>query len=438
MEQGSQTEDVFVFSNQDVKGYLVSLDPQERQRVFSTSKDLLKRTLEANSPAQCSRCSFTSYALRLFGAQDASPSTSAWMSLPPGKLLTLLSPPNIVNPLQFVWKDDDRVFLGDTLLQDDRLFSSFLNDKLSIQAAAVARGRMSFCEHKYNAPKQSEIDCSLRRLTVQENQAARLEMFCDQILLDYVDDLNAAVCPADGQVNEPDIELLLSENTLSPLEFENRLKDFENQLEAKFYSQADLCNIKRQLQECASQIKNRKKRLETAAARHIEEGSKCLILLLLSLCWQRAFSEFFKHISRTRAMDDLYGIESNSKDEDLKAQLHREETKAKCLGVELETLQAEVSSLASQVNELDPPSKDLDAMPLSRLEEILSRLDDSTRRVRSKRDRLVEDMSKCGICWFHKKEVAFGCGHQVCAACSPKIEQCHICRKQVDLRVRLF
>lgn len=308
-EQGSQTEDVFVFStDQDVKGFLLSLDPQERQRVFSTSKDLLKRTLEANSPAKCSRCSFTSYALCLFGAQDASPSTGAWMDLPPGKLMTLLCPPNIVNPLQFVWKDDDRVFLGDTLIQEDRLFLSFLNDKLSIQAAAVARGQESFCEHKYNAPKQSEIDCSLTRLSVQgklkkitlaglihqltqilsaENQAARLEMFCDQLLLDYVDDLNA-VCMADGQANEPDIELLLSENTSSPLEFENRLREFENQLETKFYSQADLCNIKKQLQGCASQIKNRKKRLETAAARHIEEGSKCLMLLLLSLCWQSA------------------------------------------------------------------------------------------------------------------------------------------------------
>ena len=135
---------------------------------------------------------------------------------------------------------------------------------------------------------------------------------------------------------------------------------------------------------------------------------------------------------------DDHGIQNNNDGEDLKAQLHREETKAKCLGVELETLQAEVASLTSQVTELDPPSKYLDAMPLERVEEALSRLEDSVRRVRAKRDNLVEDMSKCSICWSQKKEVAFGCGHQTCAACSPKVDFCPICRKQVDLRVRFF
>ena len=87
--------------------------------------------------------------------------------------------------MQFVWNEGNRVYLGETLVGDDRLFRSFLSESLCLSKrfgglGGAGTSRHLACDHKTSdAPKQEELDCSLRRLNVQESQVARLEMFCD-------------------------------------------------------------------------------------------------------------------------------------------------------------------------------------------------------------------------------------------------------------------
>ena len=52
-------------------------------------------------------------------------------------------------------------------------------------------------------------------------------------------------------------------------------------------------------------------------------------------------------------------------------------------------------------------------------------------------ERSEDDMS-CAVCLERKKQVAFFCGHQVCLVCSPSLQHCHICRKQIQGRIQLY
>ncbi|XP_073219451.1 uncharacterized protein [Cicer arietinum] len=44
----------------------------------------------------------------------------------------------------------------------------------------------------------------------------------------------------------------------------------------------------------------------------------------------------------------------------------------------------------------------------------------------------------CTICLTNEKDLAFGCGHMTCRECGSKIRKCHICRKKITNRIRLF
>lgn len=44
----------------------------------------------------------------------------------------------------------------------------------------------------------------------------------------------------------------------------------------------------------------------------------------------------------------------------------------------------------------------------------------------------------CTICLSNEKDLAFGCGHMTCRECGSKIRKCHICRKKITDRIRLF
>ncbi|CAJ2657077.1 unnamed protein product [Trifolium pratense] len=44
----------------------------------------------------------------------------------------------------------------------------------------------------------------------------------------------------------------------------------------------------------------------------------------------------------------------------------------------------------------------------------------------------------CTICLSNEKDLAFDCGHMTCKECGYKIRKCHICRKKIANRIRLF
>ncbi|KAG4399453.1 hypothetical protein GLYMA_08G234400v4 [Glycine max] len=44
----------------------------------------------------------------------------------------------------------------------------------------------------------------------------------------------------------------------------------------------------------------------------------------------------------------------------------------------------------------------------------------------------------CSICLTNEKNMTFGCGHMTCLECGSKIHKCHICRRKITIRIRLF
>lgn len=50
----------------------------------------------------------------------------------------------------------------------------------------------------------------------------------------------------------------------------------------------------------------------------------------------------------------------------------------------------------------------------------------------------LDQQRQCSICLENKKEIVFQCGHQTCHSCSERIQHCHVCRIEIQQRIRLF
>ena len=59
------------------------------------------------------------------------------------------------------------------------------------------------------------------------------------------------------------------------------------------------------------------------------------------------------------------------------------------------------------------------------------------REMDAERER-AQESRQCVICLEREVNLAFECGHQVCDACGEGLKQCHICRKKVGRRIKLF
>ncbi|KAJ3671737.1 hypothetical protein LUZ60_007816 [Juncus effusus] len=44
----------------------------------------------------------------------------------------------------------------------------------------------------------------------------------------------------------------------------------------------------------------------------------------------------------------------------------------------------------------------------------------------------------CPICLTNVKDLAFGCGHQTCRDCGPSLDSCPICRRPIEIRIKLY
>jgi hypothetical protein len=49
-----------------------------------------------------------------------------------------------------------------------------------------------------------------------------------------------------------------------------------------------------------------------------------------------------------------------------------------------------------------------------------------------------EEAAQCAICLDHDKDTALNCGHRACASCASELANCHICRKLITTRTRLY
>ena len=48
------------------------------------------------------------------------------------------------------------------------------------------------------------------------------------------------------------------------------------------------------------------------------------------------------------------------------------------------------------------------------------------------------DAFLCDICMELSKDTAFGCGHLACHVCAEKISDCHLCKRRITERRRIF
>ena len=55
-----------------------------------------------------------------------------------------------------------------------------------------------------------------------------------------------------------------------------------------------------------------------------------------------------------------------------------------------------------------------------------------------KKVRSLEDALICSICMERAKDTVFNCGHLACAQCSRSLKSCHICRKNIEMRTKMF
>ncbi|CAK4639918.1 hypothetical protein LEN26_014355 [Aphanomyces euteiches] len=50
----------------------------------------------------------------------------------------------------------------------------------------------------------------------------------------------------------------------------------------------------------------------------------------------------------------------------------------------------------------------------------------------------LEEAKLCAICEEHVKDTVFGCGHETCAICAPKLTECPVCRQEITTRIRRY
>lgn len=50
----------------------------------------------------------------------------------------------------------------------------------------------------------------------------------------------------------------------------------------------------------------------------------------------------------------------------------------------------------------------------------------------------VSEPQTCPVCLSKPRDMAFGCGHQICSECGPQVADCPICRRPIDTRVKLY
>lgn len=60
------------------------------------------------------------------------------------------------------------------------------------------------------------------------------------------------------------------------------------------------------------------------------------------------------------------------------------------------------------------------------------------RQVLADRVENLVDQTKCGVCFDHPLSIALNCGHLVCSACAPQLNDCPQCRETITLRLRVY
>ena len=466
-DRSTQTEACSVSDMQDYVRFLQVASPQRRRKVFCTTKSKIACSLEAGADTECSRCLFTNYVYELFAHPEKK---QAWL-LPPGELMQLMSPQKLVNPLNFLWKDDC-VHLADSLVNDEtaKLLTTFLAESVEHLGSIGCRPE---CLHTRESPSPIELDCSLRRLREQEQEFKRLDAFCDQLLCDAPEALpgeggaepstsvDAAFDAAAEALDES------SELNTSCATFEEQLRHFEYQLESDLGSsgpsKSSLNLLRSHIQFVTKQIVARRQRLEAACCHGIRTGHATLIKHVLGLCWDTLISEFFAQKSLQKAFklresaadldacpSDLLRRENESREASyaeskLKERVAQAEDKVKEMQKSLRDSEKTVEDLTQRMNKVlfFVPDEEMDALSDGDVDACIEEAQRALRALQLRKakrqiDAERQNLTKCVVCWANSKEIAFTCGHQTCNQCSAHLTACPICREEITMRIKLY
>ena len=50
----------------------------------------------------------------------------------------------------------------------------------------------------------------------------------------------------------------------------------------------------------------------------------------------------------------------------------------------------------------------------------------------------LRDSKLCPVCLENSRDAAFQCGHQTCMSCAKALDNCPLCRKPIQLRIKLY
>lgn len=50
----------------------------------------------------------------------------------------------------------------------------------------------------------------------------------------------------------------------------------------------------------------------------------------------------------------------------------------------------------------------------------------------------MEESQTCAICLENKRDVVFLCGHGTCTICADSLVSCHLCRKPIEKKIRIY
>ena len=80
----------------------------------------------------------------------------------------------------------------------------------------------------------------------------------------------------------------------------------------------------------------------------------------------------------------------------------------------------------------------LAALPREELGALERRLSGRLSLVRAAFYEALELETQCPVCMACPKTIVFGCGHQVCADCAPRVADCPVCRVPIVERIRRY
>lgn len=414
--------------------YTSTLSIEERRALLTVPKRMVAAALSRTT--DCPRCQFLHHVSSCLMPTSSSIANDGASAV---ERLFEITKERTLSLWQFLWNFESNIQLSPSLLQDDKLLQSFLLQSIALLQSA----QTETCERHKGSPGPSELTTALKRLQSKEREMEEL-LGCTS---DPLNSSESAFCICTGarlceETDEGD--------AVQPLNSQNPVTN------------------------ALQQVRSRRCRLLKAYDLGLHEGCLKLLSIVCGVMWSNVIASYHSH-QASRAWSTLVSnaslASSGTIEEvvDTIARVDNEETSllSNTLGelqqrcneyqdlymealkrldsittnlakAEAERQQVEASSRLSWA-QWQGQVEALEMLSETELQQLSSDMEQALLRVRLQLAQAkVPKDAMCPICWENSKDIAFGCGHRVCGSCSDKVSLCPICRKDVNMRIKLF